>query len=130
MKKHLAIFRGNGGELILSGQKNIESRFSRAKIAPFGVVSNRDLVYIKPSGRDIIGQFRVKKVIFYNGLEVEDVREIKERYGERIDMEDSYWEKKLNSKYGTLIFIGESSRFITAPVKISKKDLRAWVVLD
>ena len=130
MKKHLAIFKGHGGELILTGQKTIESRFSRAKIAPFGQVASGDLVYIKPSGKDIIGQFRVKKVIFYNGLEVEDVREIKERYGERIAMEDSYWEKKLNSKYGTLIFIGESSRFITSPVKIPKKDLRGWVVLE
>lgn len=103
MKKHLAIFKGNGGEMILTGQKTIESRFSRAKIAPFGQISSGDLVYIKPSGKEIIGQFKVKKVVFID---------------------------KANGKYVTLIFIGESSRFLTAPLKIPKKDLRGWVVLD
>lgn len=129
MKKHLAIFRGNGGELILSGEKTIESRFSRMKLPPFEQISSGDLVYIKPSGKEIIGQFRVKKVIFYDGLEAGDVREIGKIYGKKIAMDNEYWLKKEGSKYGTLIFIGESSRFITSPVKIPKKDLRGWVVL-
>ncbi len=66
--KHLAIFKGDGGEKILTGEKLIETRFSKSKIPPFGVISTGDLVYIKPSGGDIIGQFRVKKVIFFDGL--------------------------------------------------------------
>ena len=67
--KHLAIFKGRGAELILTGEKSIESRFSKRKDPPFGLISSGDLVYIKLSGKDIIGQFRVKKVIFFDGLD-------------------------------------------------------------
>lgn len=130
MVRHLAIFKGEVGEWILQGKKTIESRFSQKKIAPFGLISTRDLVYIKPSGKDIIGQFRVKKVIFYDGLSFEDIKVIKRDYGKVLAMDNSYWQRKKDSKYGTLIFIGESTRFITSPLKPSKKDLRGWVVLD
>lgn len=126
MQKHLAIFKGEGGELILSGKKTIESRFSKKKSAPFLQISTGDLVYIKPSGKDIIGQFRVKKVIFYDGL---DIRDIREKYGKELAVGEDYWKGKETKRYGTLIFIGEVDPFLTSPVKIPKKDLRGWVVL-
>lgn len=127
--KHLAIFQNDGAEKILSGKKTIESRFSRAKIAPYGVISSGDLVYIKPSGGEIIGQFRVTKVITFDGLDSKDIQEIKEKYGKGLNVDENYWKGKENCKFATLIFIGNSSRFITSPVKIPKKDLRGWVVL-
>ncbi|MDO8618904.1 MAG: hypothetical protein Q7R49_03060 [Candidatus Daviesbacteria bacterium] len=130
MKKHLAIFSGNGAELILSGEKTVESRLSNMRLAPFGVVNAGDFVYIKPSGKEIIGDFRVKKVIFIDGLEKEDVKELKERYGQGIAMDDKWWKTKENAKYATIIFIGSSNRYLTSPVKFPKKDLRGWVVLD
>lgn len=130
MKKHLAIFKGEGAELILSGKKTIESRFSKRKDPPFGQISTGDLVYIKPSGKDIIGQFRVKKVIFYDGLDEKDIKEIREKYGSKLAVDESYWKGKETAKYATLIFIGEVDPFITSPIKIPKKDLRGWVVLD
>ncbi len=129
MIKHLAIFKGEGTEKILSGKKSIESRFSKAKIAPFGAVSSGDLVYIKPSGGEIIGQFRVKKVIYFDGLTQDDVLDIKKRYEKEISVDEEYWLGKSKAKYASLIFIGNSARFITSPVKIPKKDQRGWVVL-
>ena len=127
--KHLAVFTKGVGEKILSGEKTMESRFSRVKNPPFGVISSGDLVYIKPSGEDIIGQFRVQKVFFFDGLSEIDIKTIKKDYGKEILADENYWETKVNAKYGTLIFIGNSSKFITSPVKFSKKDLRGWVVL-
>ncbi len=128
--KHLAIFKGDAAGLILSGKKTIESRFSTKKSVPFLQISAGDLVYIKPSGKEIIGEFRVKKVFFIDGLEKADLMELKSRYGKQIAMDEAWWERKSNSKYATLIFIGSSSRFLTSPLKIPKKDLRGWVVLD
>lgn len=127
--KHLAIFKGGGAEKILSGKKTIESRFSKSKIVPFGAVSSGDLVFIKPSGGQIIGQFRVIKVIYMDGLTKEDIEEIKGKYGKEIATDEAYWKGKNNAKYATLIFIGNSSRFITSPIKPIKKDLRGWMVL-
>jgi len=128
--KHLAIFKGAGAGKILSGKKTIESRFSQRRDPPFAAISAGDLVYIKPSGKDIIGQFRVKKVIFFDGLDVEDIRGIRKKYGKSLAVEEDYWTRKETAKYGTLIFIGEVDPFITSPIKIPKKDLRGWVVLS
>ncbi len=129
MSKHLAIFTGNSAEDILQGKKTIEIRFSKAKIAPYGMVSVGDLVYIKPSGNEIIGQFRVKKVIFYDGLTPADILDIEIRFGQDIMADQTYWSDRSNSTYATIIFIGECNRFLTSPIKIPKKDLRGWVVL-
>ncbi|MBI2338307.1 hypothetical protein HYU95_03950 [Candidatus Daviesbacteria bacterium] len=127
--KHLAIFKGSAGEAILSGEKTIESRFSRAKTVPFGVVSSGDLVYIKPSGKEIIGEFRVKKVIFFDGLDLSDLSSLRNLYDKELNVDKDYWEKNKNARYCTLIFIGDCTRFITSPVKIKKSDLRGWVVV-
>lgn len=128
--KHLAIFAGDAADLILQGKKTVESRFSQFKIAPFGMISVGDLVYIKPSGKDMIGQFRVKKVISYDNLDLSDLSNLRREYGRQLAVGKDYWRKKQSSRYGTLIFIGEVDPFITAPIKINKKDLRGWVVLN
>lgn len=130
MKKHLAIVNKQTAEAILGGIKTIETRFSLHKIAPFGVISAGDLVYIKPSGEEIIGQFRVKKVFFFDGLDLSDLSYLRDLYGKEIVAEEEYWEKKKDSRYGTIIFIGDSERFITSPLKIKKSDQRGWMVLD
>ena len=93
------------------------------------------MVYLKLPGREVRGMFRVKKVFFYEGLTPEDIDKIFQDYGERIrvgDLEEDqrYYQSKKNSLYGSLIFIGESDRFITSPIKVKKKDLRGWVILD
>lgn len=124
MRKHLAIFDPEVIKQIFSGEKNIESRFSKARIAPFGQVSKGDLVYIKPPGKEIVGQFKVKKVIYFEGIDSSDLEVIKKYYnpGEK-------WLSKANVQYGTIILIDRVEQFITAPIKIKKKDLRGWMVL-
>lgn len=129
MKKHLAIMNKPTIEDILSGRKTIETRFSQHKISPFGEIGVGDLVYIKPPGEEVVGQFRVKKVISYEGLELNDLSYLREKYEKEMVTEGDYWGKKRKAKFGTLIFIGESERFITSPVKIKKSDMRGWMVL-
>ena len=134
MTKHLAIMKPAVIQAVLSGRKTIESRFSQAKIVPFGVVAPGDLVYMKEPGGEIIGQFRVKKVYSYQGLNPEDIEHLIKQYGQQIDsgnkVEDqAYWKSKLQSRYGTLIFISGVERLITSPIRIQKRDQRGWVVL-
>lgn len=135
MKKHLAIFSKDAVQRIFSGEKTIETRFSESRIAPFGRVSIGDLVYIKPSGEDIAGQFTVKKVISIEGLEKSDLFLIQNEYLKQISFgsmtkDQEYFQLKSKARFGTLIFIDRVERFITAPVKINKKDQRGWVVLE
>lgn len=129
MKKHLAIFTGDLAEKILTGVKTIESRFSKTKIIPFGVIGCGDIVYIKPSGKEIIGQFEVEKVIFYEGITKTDLSKIERDYGKQIAADDDFWKDKRTSKYASLIFIKQSTRFLLPPIKIEKKDQRGWMIL-
>jgi hypothetical protein len=127
--KHLALFSKQGAEKILLGQKTIDARFFKGKTPPFGIVSFGDLVYIKVTGGEIIGQFRVKKVITMDGLDKEDLEQLKTQYGEKIAEDEKYWKSKQSSKFLTLIFVGQSLRFLTSPIKVPKKDKRNWIVL-
>lgn len=122
-------------EAILSGKKTIETRFSQRKIPPFGIISRGDLIFMKPPGAEIIGQFRVKRVIFFDGLDEIDIENIFNQYKELIsegnpDEDQKYQQQKSHSSYASLIFIADSERFITSPIKVSKKDLRGWMVLS
>lgn len=135
MRKHLAIFDLETIKIIFSGKKTIESRFSQGKIAPFGQINIGDLVYIKAPGKDILGQFKVKKVISFEGLDGVDWDMIKLKYGKGLTLgnkekDRQFFEKHLNAKYATIIYIGQVEQFITSPIRIQKKDLRGWVVLD
>lgn len=122
-------------EAVLSGRKTIETRFSKHRISPFGQVGVGDLVYLKLPGSDIIGQFRVKKVISYEGLSTADLDEIFSKFGGQIGagdqkVDEKYRLEKVGSSYGTLIFISESERFITSPLRVKKSDRRGWTVLS
>lgn len=135
MKKHLAIVHPLALRAILNGNKSVETRFSKHQIAPYKLISTGDLVYLKSPGKDISGQFRVKKVFFFEGLESKDVKQIFDQYDIEISFgdkffDDSYKKSKRDASYATLIFIKESERFITSPVRIKKTDQRGWVVLE
>lgn len=125
VKKHLAVFDKTTALAILSGQKSIDTRFSKHKVAPFSQLSTGDIVYVKITGKEIIGQFKVKKVIYFQELEPSDIQKIYKTWGNQIKSSSV----KAVAKFGTLIFIGESERFLTSPLKIDKKDRRGWVVL-
>lgn len=128
-KRHLAIFTGDTIDKILSGQKTIESRFSRQKIAPFGQVATGDLVLMKQSGGKLRGQFLVDKTIFFDHPSTHDVQLIRSEYAQEITVDEKFWKQHEGACYITLIFITNAAAFLVEPYKIPKKDLRGWVVL-
>lgn len=127
--KHLAIFDREAADSIFSGKKKIEGRFSRIKIAPFGKVSAGDVVLIKHPGEEIIGQFSVDRVIYFDHPTVEEVEAIKKKYGQGLALPATFWLARERINYVTLMFIKSATKFIVPP-KIAKRDLRPWVVLD
>ena len=121
-------------EAILNGTKTIESRLSLKKIPPFGIVSKGDLVYMKPPGAKLVGQFRVKKVFSYEGVTAEEIKQLFSQYQSKIGWGNEaelqkFVKEKVDCPFATLIFIADSERFLTPPIKIKKSDLRGWVVL-
>lgn len=129
MAKHLAIFQDWAILDILSGKKQIEGRFSKSRIAPFGKVSPGDRVFMKPPGKPILGEFVVDRVFHFDHPKVEELAELKEKYKEELGLPSHFWSKKDEVNYATLIFIGRRQKFLTPPRQVTKKDLRGWVVL-
>lgn len=127
--QHIASFSPSSAEKILKGDKTHEIRYSLKKTAPFGVVSSRDLVYIKPVGKEIIGQFKVKKVIFIDAPQTSDLAKIKQEFEDQVLEDTRFWKELESAKYLTIIFISEVSRFISSPISFKKRVLN-WVVLD
>lgn len=122
MKKHIGIFSKSELKKIFSGELQSIVHLSKKRIHPFGVVSLGDLVYTKPPGEEIVGQFIIKKVIFFEGLEKNEWDLIKKITGEEF--------LKERVRFATIIFIDQVEKFITSPIKFSKSDQRAWVVLN
>ena len=136
-RQHLAIFQPNWIDLILSGQKTIESRFTKVKCLPFGRVNVGDTVYMKESGGLVRGMFTAKAVETYENLTENDVFEIADTYSEQIFASHRFSEyvdtvicdKWYTSKYATLIHIENVSAF-EQPFPYHKRDRRAWVVME
>lgn len=129
MAKHLAIFTPQTVKDIFSGKKKIDGRFSKIKIAPYGKVGAGDIVLMKVSGEEIVGQFRVDRVIYFDHPQKEEAEALIKKYAKDLAMPESFWLAHESIKFITLIFIKEVTKFLVVP-EVPKKDLRPWVVLE
>lgn len=128
MARHLAIFTPEAVQLVFSGKKKIDGRFSRIRIPPYLAVSAGDVVLIKIPGEDIVGQFQVDRVFYFDHPTGEEASAIKKKYSRQMAMPKSFWLDHEKINYMTLMFIGAVTRFLLPP-QIPKRDLRPWVVL-
>lgn len=131
--EHLAILAKKRKLLskIISGEKTIESRWYKFKKTPYKNISVNDVVYFKESGEPVTVKAKVSKVLFFDNLNEEKVKEILKMYGERIGVPMSYSEQIIGKKYCTLVFIDEAQ--LVEPFKIDKTGyglMAAWITLD
>lgn len=123
--EHLAIMDKKTISKIMYGSKSIESRFSKNRITPYKKINIGDTIYLKESGKDICGKFIAKDVLYFNNLNETRMMEIKSKYGSMVNAPDDYWNIKMDSKYGTLIYI-KSPEYIT-PIRVYKKGRQGFV---
>lgn len=126
--KHLAIFTPEAVELVFLGKKKIDGRFSQIKIPPFLKVAAGDMVLLKISGKKIVGQFTVDRVLFFDHPQAEELTQIKKKYGRDLALARTFWLDHEKVNYATLMFIRSVTKFIIPP-EVTKHDLRPWVVL-
>ena len=129
MPNHLAILKRAYLELILAGEKTIECRLTRTSKPPFAVVKKGQRVYLKESSGLVRGVAKAGKVICRRIDGSDDLAKIQQEYGEGIMAKDDFWQSSCQASYCTLIFL-EGVRALARPFRISKKDMRGWVVLD
>ncbi len=125
-KLHLGIFSEPCLTYMMRGEKTIESRFSKNKIAPYGKITKDDIVIIKKSGGNVLGYFTIKDVLFFD-LETMPIEKIKEKYNNQLCVDEDFWISKKDSKYATLIIIDKIIK--VESFHINKKGMQTWVVL-
>jgi ASC-1-like (ASCH) protein len=111
MTDHVAFMKKNWGliDKILSGQKVIESRWYLSRRVPWDRIKKGDTVYFKNSGESVSVKTEVKKVLQFSGLDAKNVKEILEKYGRQIGIENKdnvkFFKRFRDKKYCILIFL-------------------------
>ncbi len=125
--QHIAILKQPFFDMVLSGEKTIESRWSMVKVAPYKKVSVGDKILLKETGKDVTATANVKKVQFYE-LTPEIVEDIRIKYGKQIGTDKfEDWKSTLQKKYCTLIWLDEVTP--VAPIKVKRSNGAGWIVL-
>ncbi len=124
---HLVILKKPYLDAILSGRKKIESRFTKTKRFSFGRVSAGDKLFLKVSSGPVCATAAVAAVKNFQNLTPKQIIEIKQTYNHHILGSNEYWRSKSGCKYGFLVWLKDVRTI--EPVRICKKDWRAWVVL-
>ena len=125
---HLVILKKPYLDAILRGTKTIESRFMKTNRPPFGSVAPGDTLILKQSSGPVRGVAAAAEVQYYENLTSGQMAQIKATHNADIGGSDEYWEQKAYCKYGVLIWLAGIKAI--KPVRIEKKDWRAWVVLS
>lgn len=124
---HLAILVNPYLQLLLTGQKTIESRFSLHRRAPFNQIDASDVVLLKRSGGPILGIGLVARTRFLT-VTPQVLEEIKTSYSAELGIRDpAFWEARASSGYATLLWLEHVTPI--EPLPFQKRDQRAWVVL-
>ena len=128
MASHVAVFTGPFIELILSGKKTVEGRFTKVKCLPFGRIFPGDVVRMKQSGGPLIGEFSVRKVDSFSDLTRTKLNCIRSTYSDPLcsSADPEYWTQRSHARYATLIHVSGVKRY-PSPVVFPKRDRRAWV---
>ena len=124
---HLAILRRPYLNAILKGLKTVESRFSKTQRYASIEISAGDTIFLKASSGPVCATATVSKVKYFRNIQPQDVLQIKGQYNPQIGADEQYWQNRMDSRFGFLVWLKEVKSI--EPVRICKKDWRAWVVL-
>jgi len=129
MKKncHLVILKKPYLDAILAGTKRIESRFTKTRRYNFRRVLLGDKLFLKVSSGPVCAIATVAAIKNFDNLTTKQILELKQRYNHYICGSEKYWHSKMNCKFGFLVWLKDVRAI--EPVRIRKKDWRAWVVL-
>ncbi|TBF67910.1 ASCH domain-containing protein [Rhizobium leguminosarum] len=123
---HLAVFSQPYLDLVLAGDKKIESRFSRNRCAPFDDIRKGDIILLKEVSGPVCGIALASRIWFFD-LDNEPIEAIRQQYGGAILADDEFWLQKEESSFATLIELTNPTSI--EPLAFDKRDRRGWVSL-
>ena len=86
-----------------------------------------DKLFLKVSSGPVCAVATVAAVKNFENLTPKQILKLKQRYNHHIAGSEEYWRSKTDCRFGFLAWLEDVRA--TEPVRIHKKDWRAWVVL-
>lgn len=129
MQHHLVVLRDRYLDLMLAGRKRIECRLSSIRRPPFKSVHPGDVLWFKLPSRPIHAVAIVGKCRFHELNRPCDLLDCVRRVAPFIQAERGFFEDAAQwVRFASLIDIKTVVRI--RPIRVIKRDQRAWVVLD
>ncbi|MGV8162111.1 MAG: ASCH domain-containing protein [Candidatus Nanoarchaeia archaeon] len=121
---------------IISGQKRIESRWYKAKVAPWNRIKEGEVIYFKDAGEKITAKANVSKVLQFDNLTDEKIKEIIKGYGGEGKIcfrgtPEEVFDFAKGKKYCILIFLEKPLRVV--PFQVDKTGFGnacAWMCVE
>lgn len=113
---------------LLSGQKRIESRFSRVHGLPHDRVETGDRIFFKEAAGPVRATARANAVSTWRLSDPQEVESLRSLYNRLILADNDYWTRKRDARWATLIVLNEI--YAVAPFDFPKRDRRPWMVLS
>lgn len=134
---HVAIMRKSWGltRKILSGGKRIESRWYKNKYAPWGKIKKGEIVYFKDSGELVTIKAEVEKILQFDNLNPQIVRQILDKCGRDDGIEESniqkYFDMFKDKKYCMLIFLKNPQKVESFEIdKTGFGAMASWICIE
>jgi hypothetical protein len=128
LQGHLAIMAQPYLDRVLSGEKRIESRLSRTKHPPFGMIQRGHVVFLKEVSGPIRGIAWVEQVLSLGPLDPGQLLAQLEPHSKGLCWEPEWIVRKGESRFATLLFLGKVDPIAAVPLE--KRDRRGWVVFS
>lgn len=128
MQHHLVVVREPYLKLLLSGEKRIECRLSAIRRAPFQAVAEGDLLWFKLSSGPVLAVAVVERAESRTSNSGANLVRWVRSHDRLIHAEPAFYDEAGDwVRFATLVWL----RAVIAirPMRISKTDQRAWVVL-
>jgi hypothetical protein len=130
---HLVILRPPYLDMILRGEKTVESRLSRHRHPAAVRCCPGDVLYLKRTGGDIEGRARVARIDVYAGLDAAGLRALAEQWAGRVaatEPEDWYQRLKQDARHAAFFTLEDIERLRIPHAALPRRLpwASAWIV--
>jgi len=128
MPIHVAILKREYLRMLLAGQKTVESRLSKVRCPPFGLVKTGERLFFKASGGPFMATAVADKVHDYADQSPEDIDRLYQQWNPAVCGPEDYWRDRRDRPFATMIRLRSVEPLDVGPV-FAVQNMRAWYVL-
>ena len=129
MSLHVAILKPEYIRMILEGRKAVESRLSKLRTPPFGVVREGERIFFKASGGPFMAMAFAEEVHHLADQTPADLDRLQHVWNPAVCGPAEYWMERRDRPFATFIRLRGVEPMSVGPA-FKPQNMRAWYVLD